>query len=228
MGHCGCVASACASAPWGSASSLVNGMLRGDIHSQRTKTVNSKCPGHHQHLLEDQMPCSGLQQRPHSSAGWDWDPLLTTGQAGGKKAVDWDGALPNSWETFRLNLVEELQCTDSGARRPVFPQQLQPALGGQLWLRGPTSHVAQDTSMNTNWLEMEKARAPHSSTLAWKIPRTEEPSRLQSMGLPRVGHDWSNLSAAAEMGKGWDRVGSCRELYLLSNSLWCMGVTRLF
>ena len=43
--------------------------------------------------------------------------------------------------------------------------------------------------MNTNWLEMEKARAPHSSTLAWKIPRTEEPSRLQSMGLPRVGHD---------------------------------------
>ena len=32
--------------------------------------------------------------------------------------------------------------------------------------------------------------APHSSTLAWKIPWTEEPSRLQSMGLRRVGHDW--------------------------------------
>ena len=30
--------------------------------------------------------------------------------------------------------------------------------------------------------------APHSSTLAWKIPRTEEPGRLQSMGLLRVGH----------------------------------------
>ena len=36
----------------------------------------------------------------------------------------------------------------------------------------------------------EKAMAPHSSTLAWKIPRTEEPGRLQSMGLLRVGHDW--------------------------------------
>ena len=35
----------------------------------------------------------------------------------------------------------------------------------------------------------EKAMAPHSSTLAWKIPWTEKPGRLQSMGLLRVGHD---------------------------------------
>ena len=35
----------------------------------------------------------------------------------------------------------------------------------------------------------EKAMAPHSNTLAWKIPWTEEPGRLQSMGLLRVGHD---------------------------------------
>ena len=33
--------------------------------------------------------------------------------------------------------------------------------------------------------------APHSSTLAWKIPWTEEPGRLQSMGSLRVGHDWT-------------------------------------
>ena len=43
----------------------------------------------------------------------------------------------------------------------------------------------------------EKAMAPHSSTLAWKIPWTEEPGGLPSMGLPRVRHDWSNLAAAA-------------------------------
>ena len=36
---------------------------------------------------------------------------------------------------------------------------------------------------------LEKAMAIHSSTLAWKIPWTEEPDRLQSMGLQRVGHD---------------------------------------
>ena len=35
----------------------------------------------------------------------------------------------------------------------------------------------------------EKAMPPHSSTLAWKIPWTEEPGGLQSMGLLRVGHD---------------------------------------
>ena len=35
----------------------------------------------------------------------------------------------------------------------------------------------------------EKALAPHSSTLAWKIPWMEEPGRLQSMGSLRVGHD---------------------------------------
>ena len=38
-------------------------------------------------------------------------------------------------------------------------------------------------------LPLEKAMAPHSSTLAWKIPWTEEPARLQSMGSLRVGHD---------------------------------------
>ena len=36
---------------------------------------------------------------------------------------------------------------------------------------------------------MEKARAAHSSPLAWKIPWTEEPGRLQSMGSLRVEHD---------------------------------------
>ena len=36
---------------------------------------------------------------------------------------------------------------------------------------------------------LEKEIATHSSTLAWKIPWTEEHSRLQSMGLQRVGHD---------------------------------------
>ena len=37
----------------------------------------------------------------------------------------------------------------------------------------------------------EKAMAPHSSTLAWKILWMEEPGRLQSMGSLRVGHDWA-------------------------------------
>ena len=39
--------------------------------------------------------------------------------------------------------------------------------------------------------EVEKAMAPHTSTLAWKIPWTEEPGRLQSMGSLRVGYDFT-------------------------------------
>ena len=41
------------------------------------------------------------------------------------------------------------------------------------------------------WYLLLKAMAPHSSTLAWKIPWTEEPGRLQSMRSQRVGHDWA-------------------------------------
>ena len=44
----------------------------------------------------------------------------------------------------------------------------------------------------SHW-SVETAMAPHSSTLAWKIPWTEERGRLQSMGLLRVGHDWATL-----------------------------------
>ena len=39
------------------------------------------------------------------------------------------------------------------------------------------------------WGDLEKAMAPHSSTLAWKIPWMEESGGLQPMGLLRVGHD---------------------------------------
>ena len=40
---------------------------------------------------------------------------------------------------------------------------------------------------------LEKEMTTHSSTLAWKIPSTEEPDRLQSIGSQRVGHDWAAL-----------------------------------
>ena len=47
-----------------------------------------------------------------------------------------------------------------------------------------------------NWEDhLEKEMATHSSTLAWKITRTEEPGKLQSMGSQRAGHEWG-LSTA--------------------------------
>ena len=44
---------------------------------------------------------------------------------------------------------------------------------------------------------LEKEMATHSSVLSWRIPGMGEPGGLPSMGLHRVGHDWSDLAAAA-------------------------------
>ena len=49
---------------------------------------------------------------------------------------------------------------------------------------------------------LEKEMATHSSVLAWRIPGMGEPDGLPSMGSHRVGHDWSDLAAAAGGEKG--------------------------
>ena len=57
----------------------------------------------------------------------------------------------------------------------------------------------------------EKAMTPHSSTLAWKIPWTEEPGRLQSMGSLRVRYDWGTSLSRIGEGKGKPFQCSCLE-----------------
>ena len=54
--------------------------------------------------------------------------------------------------------------------------------------------------------------ATHSSVLAWRIPGMGEPGGLPSMGLHRVGHDLSNLAAAATMQEGFIVVLICISL----------------
>ena len=49
--------------------------------------------------------------------------------------------------------------------------------------------ILPEHKQKKNMKDMEKAMATHSSTLAWKIPWTEEPGRRQSMGSQRVRHD---------------------------------------
>ena len=74
-----------------------------------------------------------------------------------------------------------------------------------LWLFLQVCITAADQTGRDVWFEAaqphlpEKVMAPHSSTLAWKIPWMEEPGGLQSMGLGRVGHDWSDLAVAADL-----------------------------
>ena len=53
----------------------------------------------------------------------------------------------------------------------------------------------RDADSISGWEDsLEKEKATHSTILAWKIPWTEQPVRLQSMGSQRVGQDWSNLA----------------------------------
>ena len=54
-----------------------------------------------------------------------------------------------------------------------------------------------DFTFTFHFHALEKAMATHSSVLAWRIPGTGEPGGLLSMGSHRVGHDWSDLAAAA-------------------------------
>ena len=49
---------------------------------------------------------------------------------------------------------------------------------------------------------LEKVMSPHSSILAWKIPWTKEPGRLQSMGSLRVGYDWATSLSLLCIGEG--------------------------
>ena len=69
-----------------------------------------------------------------------------------------------------------------------------PVDGGAWWaaVHGVAKSQARlrDFTFTSYFNALEKAMAPHSSSPAWKIPWTEEPGGLQSMGSLRVRHDW--------------------------------------
>ena len=75
------------------------------------------------------------------------------------------------------------------------------------WTEEPGGLVVHGVARSRTWLSdftftfqfhaLEKEMATHSSILAWRTPGMGEPSGLSSLGLHRVGHDWSDLAAAA-------------------------------
>ena len=76
-----------------------------------------------------------------------------------------------------------------------------PVDGGAWWaaVRGVVKSRTQlsDFTFTFHFHALEKEMATHSSVLAWRIPGTGEPGGLPSMGSHRVGHNWSDLAAAA-------------------------------
>ena len=73
--------------------------------------------------------------------------------------------------------------------------------GGAWWaaVHGVAESQTQlsDFTLTFHFHVLEKEMAAHSSVLAWRIPETGEPGGLRSVGSHRVGHDWSDLTAAA-------------------------------
>ena len=89
---------------------------------------------------------------------------------------------PKSCTEFRTNSSRDFNST---ARGP-----------SGCWVSGHSKEAFEGwrtfwCSRNTSNVFEEKAGAPHSSALAWKIPRTEEPGGLRSMGSLRVRHGWA-------------------------------------
>ena len=78
--------------------------------------------------------------------------------------------------------------------------------------------IPLDSGIISQWVQFsaEKALAPHSSPLAWKVPWMQEPGGLQSMGLLGVGHDWAtSLSLFTFMR--WRRNGNPLQCSCLEN-----------
>ena len=85
---------------------------------------------------------------------------------------------------------------------PLQYSRLESPMDGGAWWA-----AVHEVSKSETWLSdftftfhfhtLEKEMATHSSVLAWRIPGTGGPGGLPSMGSHRVGHDWSDLAAAA-------------------------------
>ena len=87
-----------------------------------------------------------------------------------------------------------ITCTGEGNGTPLQYSCLENPMGRGAWWAA-VHGVAKSWTQLSNFTftfhfhALEKEMATHSSTLAWKIPWTEEPGGLQSMGLLRVGHN---------------------------------------
>ena len=132
--------------------------------------------------------------------GWPWNYIKW------KKLVTKDHILcwSHLYKKFRLGKSREIE--SRFAYTKLLPRGRGASLVAQIVKCLPTM---QETWVQSLGLEdfLEKEIATHSSILAWKIPWTEEPGRLPSMGLQRVGHYWAtSLSGVGEWRK-WGKVG---------------------
>ena len=106
----------------------------------------------------------------------------------------------NLSDTERLKADLDLHREGSGV--PLQHSCLENPMDGGAWwaaVHGVAKSRTRlsDFTLTFHFHALKKEMATHSSVLAWRIPGTEEPGGLPSMGSHRVRHDWSDLAAAA-------------------------------
>ena len=107
------------------------------------------------------------------------------------------------------------QLFGEGSGTPLQYSCLETPMDGGAWWAA-VHGVAKSQTWLSNFTftfhfhALEKEMATHSSVLAWRIPGTGEPGGLPSMGWHRVGHDWSDLAAAAasSLSQGKNKMSS--------------------
>ena len=92
-------------------------------------------------------------------------------------------------------------CGEGNGTNPLQYSCLENPMDGGAWwaaVHGVTKSRTwlRDFTFTFHFHALEKDMAPHSSTLAWRIPGTGEPGGLPSMRSHQVGHGWSDLAAA--------------------------------
>ena len=97
-----------------------------------------------------------------------------------------------------------MSLTGEGNGTPLQYSCLENPMNGGAWwatVHGVAENRTRlcDFTFTFHFHALEKEMATHSSVLAWRIPGTGEPGGLPSMGSHRVGHNWSDLAAAADV-----------------------------
>ena len=110
---------------------------------------------------------------------------------------------PRPGRCMEENFMSLLTDTGEGNGNPLQYSCLENPMGGGAWWAAVHGVVKsrtwlRDFTFTFHFPALEKEMATHSSVLAWRIPGMGEPGELPSIGSHRVGHDWSDLAAAAE------------------------------
>ena len=118
------------------------------------------------------------------------------------------------WDTTeRLHLHFSLSCSGEGNGNPLQYSGLENPTVAKSRTR------LSDFTFTFHFHALEKEMATHSSILAWRIPGTREPGGLPSVGLHRVGHDWSDLEVVVVVV--WIHLGRI-------NTWWTFSILSFF